>query len=72
MPEAHSLAGGWGRGGGGLRVHEGFYFPAFCQPTDGKVFSTPQNKEFLRMKTAFATRVNLVTQVVEVANFSCL
>ena len=57
--------------GAGLRIHEGFYFPASRQPTYRKVFSTPQNKEFLGMKAAFATRVNLVTQAVEVANFSC-
>ena len=61
-----SVGGGWG-----LRDHEDFHFPASCQPTDRKVFSTPQNKEFLGMEAAFATRVNLVTRVVEVANFSC-
>ena len=75
MPGAHSLAsgGGCGVGGGGgiFAFMKGFYFPASCQPTDRKVFSAPQNKEFLRMKAAFATRVNVVTQVVEVANFSC-
>ena len=58
-------------GGRDLRVQGGFYFPASCQPTDRKVFSTPPSKEFLRMKAAFASRLDLVTQVVEVANFSC-
>ena len=60
-----------GGGGGGASRSWRLYFPASCQqPTDRKVFSTPQNKEFLRMKPAFAARVNLVTQVAEVANFS--
>lgn len=35
-------------GGGVFRIHEGFYFRAPCQPIDGKVFYTPQNKEFYK------------------------
>ena len=57
--------------GEGLRVHDGIYFLASCQPIDRKRILNTSTQRILWMKTAFAARVNLVTQVVEIANFSC-
>ena len=36
-----------------------------------KYFKHLKTKNFTNQKAAFAARVNLVTQVAEVANFSC-
>jgi len=56
-----------------FNIHEGFYFLASCQP----LLIWPKNilitskQRILWMKAAFASRVNLVTQVAEVADLSC-
>ena len=58
-----------GGGGGAFRVYEGFYLRASSQ----SILNTSKQR-ILRMKAAFAgfaARANVVTQVAEVANFSC-
>ena len=46
-------------------IHEGFYFRAL------KSILNTSKQRILRMKAAFAAKVNLIKQVTEILNFSC-